>query len=46
LWSRRNGTIFHASGLVALARDRMMRRLGPEGMAQRYAWIYGWTPPR
>jgi salicylate hydroxylase len=44
--ARRNGTIFHASGLVALARDRMMRRLGPEGMAQRYAWIYGWTPPR
>ena len=44
--ARRNGAVFHASGLVALARDRVMRRLGPDGMAERYAWIYGWTPPR
>jgi salicylate hydroxylase len=44
--ARRTGAIFHASGPVALARNLMMRRLGPDGMAQRYAWIYGWQPPR
>jgi salicylate hydroxylase len=44
--ARRNGIVFHAAGPVALARDLVMRRLGPDGMAQRYAWIYGWTPPR
>ncbi|HEX2725731.1 MAG TPA: FAD-dependent oxidoreductase [Beijerinckiaceae bacterium] len=43
--ARRNGAVFHASGLVALVRDRVIRRLGPDGMAERYAWIYGWTPP-
>jgi salicylate hydroxylase len=43
--ARRNGALFHASGVVAMLRDRVMRRLGPDGMAQRYAWIYGWTPP-
>jgi salicylate hydroxylase len=44
--ARRNGAIYHASGLLAFGRDLVMRRLGPEGMAERYAWIYGWTPPR
>jgi salicylate hydroxylase len=23
----------------------VMRRLGPDGMRDRYAWVYGWTPP-
>ena len=31
--------------LVGLVRDTMMRRLGPDGMRERYAWVYGWTPP-
>lgn len=43
--ARRNGRIYHASGPVALGRDLVMRRLGPDGMTDRYAWIYGWTPP-
>jgi salicylate hydroxylase len=30
---------------VAFGRDLVMRRLGPEGMAERYAWLYGWQPP-
>jgi salicylate hydroxylase len=42
--ARRIGRIYHASGVVALARDLVMRRLGPDGMAERYAWLYGWTP--
>lgn len=43
--ARRNGRAYHAGRLVGLARDTVMRRLGPEGMAARYAWLYGWTPP-
>jgi salicylate hydroxylase len=43
--ARRNGAIYHAAGPVAWARDLVMRRLAPEGMAERYAWLYGWTPP-
>ncbi|TDR93089.1 FAD-dependent oxidoreductase [Enterovirga rhinocerotis] len=43
--ARSNGRVYHASGLVALGRNLVMRRLGPEGMRERYAWLYGWTPP-
>ena len=43
--ARGNGRFYHAGRLVGLARDTAMRRLGPEGMAARYAWLYGWTPP-
>jgi salicylate hydroxylase len=40
--ARRNGRAYHAGGLAAFVRDRIMARLGPEGMGKRYAWIYGW----
>ena len=43
--ARRNGSVYHAAGPMAFARNLVMRRLGPEGMAERYAWLYGWTPP-
>jgi salicylate hydroxylase len=43
--ARRNDALYHAAGPVAWARDLVLRRLGPEGMAERYAWLYGWTPP-
>jgi salicylate hydroxylase len=43
--ARRNGAVYHAAGPIAWARNLVMRRLGPEGMAERYAWLYGWTPP-
>lgn len=43
--ARRNGRAYHAGGLVALARNAVMRRSGPDGMRERYAWLYGWTPP-
>ena len=43
--ARANGRTYHARGLVALARNAVMARLGPDGMRDRYAWLYGWTPP-
>jgi salicylate hydroxylase len=43
--ARRNGTVYHAAGPLAWGRDLVMRRLGPEGMAGRYAWLYGWKTP-
>lgn len=39
--ARRNGKIYHAGGLVAFGRDRVIRHLGPEGMTERYSWLYG-----
>ncbi|MCJ2068189.1 FAD-dependent monooxygenase [Methylobacterium sp. J-030] len=43
--ARANGRTYHARGLIALARNTVMARLGPDGMRDRYAWLYGWTPP-
>lgn len=43
--ARTNGRIYHASSLVAFGRDRVMRHLGPEGMAKRYDWLYGFRAP-
>ena len=40
--ARRNGRIYHAGGITRLARNLAMRRLGPDGMRDGYAWIYGW----
>lgn len=43
--ARANGRTYHAGSLVALVRNTVMGRLGPDGMRDRYAWLYGWTPP-
>ncbi|HEX2136965.1 MAG TPA: FAD-dependent monooxygenase [Microvirga sp.] len=43
--ARRNGRIYHAGALIAAARNAVMRRLGPQGMATRYAWLYGYGQP-
>lgn len=43
--ARRNGFAYHTYGPPAWIRDRVMARLGPDGMRERYAWLYGWTPP-
>ncbi len=43
--ARRNGFAYHTYGPPAWIRDRVMARLGPDRMRQRYAWLYGWTPP-
>lgn len=40
----RNGLAYHAGGPVALIRDVALRRLGPHGISERYAWLYGWRP--
>ncbi|MGO4573915.1 FAD-dependent oxidoreductase [Microvirga sp. 2TAF3] len=42
--ARRNGRIYHAGGLIAFGRDQVMRHLGPAGMTDRYAWLYGFRP--
>jgi len=42
--ARRNGRVYHAGLLAGLGRDLVMRKLGAEGMAERYSWIYGWKP--
>jgi salicylate hydroxylase len=42
--ARRNGRFYHAGAPLAFARNVVMRRLGPVGMAERYAWLYGWKP--
>jgi salicylate hydroxylase len=42
--ARRNGRVYHGSGLLALGRNLVMRRLGPEGMTERMSWVYGWRP--
>lgn len=33
--------IYHMSGPLALARDTVMRTLGPQRLLQRYDWLYG-----
>ena len=40
--ARRNGAAYHAGGVKASMRDAVIRHLGPERMALRYAWLYGW----
>lgn len=39
--ARRNGKVYHASGLIALVRNMIMKRLGAKGMVKRYDWLYG-----
>lgn len=43
--ARRNGRLYHAGSILGFARDAVMRRLDGRAMAERYAWLYGWTPP-
>ena len=40
--ARRNGAAYHAGGVKAFVRDAVIRHLGPERMALRFAWLYGW----
>lgn len=42
--SRANGRTYHAGWPLSAGRDLVLRRMGPEGMAERYAWLYGWRP--
>lgn len=39
------GGIYHMGVPFSLARDAVMRRLGPAGVRSRVDWIYRWSPP-
>lgn len=43
--SRKNGEAYHLGRPWSYARDFAMRRLGPDGMRRRHAWIYDWRAP-
>jgi salicylate hydroxylase len=40
--ARQNAFAYHLPGPLAWFRDRRISRLGPDGMLQRYAWLYDW----
>ncbi|MDX2287955.1 MAG: FAD-dependent monooxygenase [Hyphomicrobiaceae bacterium] len=40
--ARRNGTLYHAAGPLALARDATMRLVPPQRLMRSYDWLYGW----
>jgi 2-polyprenyl-6-methoxyphenol hydroxylase-like FAD-dependent oxidoreductase len=40
--SRRNGVIYHHAGLLARARNAVLRYAPPERLMARYDWLYGW----
>lgn len=40
--SRGNGRAYHLGAPWSLARNLVMKRLGPEGMRRRYDWLYDW----
>ena len=42
--ARRNATIYHLTGPVALARDLMIKAIGARRMLARQDWIYDWRP--
>lgn len=42
--SRKNGQIYHLSGIPAVARDTAMRLLPRSQLMRRYDWIYSWRP--
>jgi salicylate hydroxylase len=43
--ARRNGQIYHLSGIAAAARDLALRAVPATQMMARYDWLYGWKPP-
>ncbi|HEY6258347.1 MAG TPA: FAD-dependent monooxygenase [Xanthobacteraceae bacterium] len=42
--ARRNGAIYHMSGLAGFARTLALSAIGGERLISRYDWLYGWTP--
>ena len=42
--ARRNGAIYHMSGIAALARDLYLRTAGGNRLLQRQDWLYSWRP--
>jgi len=42
--ARRNGTVYHLSGMAALARDLVLRATPGERLIAGYDWLYGYDP--
>jgi salicylate hydroxylase len=42
--ARAAGRIYHLSGPLALARDLVIKAMGPKLVLARQDWIYGWRP--
>lgn len=42
--SRRNGGIYHMSGMLAAARDGVMRAIPAQRLMGGFDWLYGWRP--
>ncbi|MGO4406090.1 FAD-dependent monooxygenase [Bosea sp. RAF48] len=40
--SRGNGRNYHLGWPLSIARDFALKRLGPEGLRNRYGWLYDW----
>jgi salicylate hydroxylase len=40
--ARSNAVAYHLPAPLAWFRDRRMASLGPDGMRERYSWLYGW----
>jgi salicylate hydroxylase len=43
--ARDNARAYHMGLPLSLARDAALKRLGADGLRQRYEWLYGWKPP-
>lgn len=43
--TERQGAIYHLAPPLSLARDAVMRRLGPGAILAQVGWIYGFEPP-
>ncbi len=43
--ARANAFNYHLPRPLAWLRDRRMAQLGPDGMRQRYSWLYDWRAP-
>lgn len=43
--ARRNGTIYHLSGVPGVARNLFMKATPASRLIGQYDWLYGWTPP-
>ncbi len=42
--AQQNGRIYHLKGAAALARDLVIKAMGPRRMLARQDWIYDWRP--
>jgi salicylate hydroxylase len=43
--ARRNGTVFHMSGVMAALRGLALIAMGGRRLVARYDWLYGWSTP-